>query len=162
YMPQFSNELATEPGWYDFTQARPQDPLCGPSRWSQFTGLTSAHHRMTCNLVTVACNTTGEPSYRSDINKTYLESLHQAGYWNAFIGKLINWSPCNKWETAKGISHVPAGIDDWHVAYRDSTLFNGNYSLIESDTGTNAVKVKYAKVAGDSDYGTYVLRDKEI
>jgi arylsulfatase A-like enzyme len=158
YQPWLSDQIRNEPGWYTFTQARAQDPMCGPSRWSQFTGLEAAHHRMTCNEIAPACATTGSPSYRSDRDRTYLAALAGVGYWNSYVGKFVNWYPCG-WELKSKTYQVPAGVSDWHAVKGIGMAFDGGYTLIESTTGAAATARQVPKVPGDSDYGTYVLRD---
>lgn len=160
YMPQFADRVASEPGWYTFTQARTQDPLCGPSRWGQLVGQTSIHHRATCNDASQTC---ANSTYPTDINRTYLAALHNAGYWNSFVGKFVNWYPCKFQKNANGTYKVPAGVNDWHVHRSgDGPFFNGPYDLIESSTGSNATLVHYVKQVGDADYGPYVERNKVL
>lgn len=161
YMPYLTNLVATEPGWYTFTQARAQDPLCGPSRWTLLTGLTSMRHGMTCNDIVDACSRSGEHSYQAARDRTMLEVIARAGYANSYIGKFENWYPCT-WEVLNRIYEVPAGVVDWHVPFKNHMLFEGGYSLIESDTGSAARKVAYPFQFGDADYGTYVIRDKGL
>jgi arylsulfatase A-like enzyme len=160
YMPLLGSRIANEAGWYSFTQARTQDPLCGPSRWGQLLGQTSIHHTLTCNDPTLACSNAG---YKKNINRTYLQALHNVGYWNSWVGKFLNWYPCSwqKNSTTKKYL-VPSGVDDWHGKGGNGTAFDGNYTLIESNTGANASAVLYPKVAGDSDYGPYVYRNKTL
>jgi arylsulfatase A-like enzyme len=171
FMPLMHEAVTTEAGWYVFTQARAQDPLCGPSRWGQFLGQTSAHHGMTCNDRTKvpatmqgqavsACAATAP--YRANRDKTYLAALRNAGYWNSYVGKSTNWYPCGS-DVVRPRVYAPfAGVDDWHVVYRQDTSLDGDFDLIESDTGRDAVKTHVAHVPGDSDYSAYVLRDKTL
>jgi len=159
FMPKFAQQLATGGGWYTFTKARAQDPLCGPSRWGQLIGQTSLHHGVSCNTATIACTSA---SYTGGIDKTYLAALKNAGYWNSWVGKLVNWYPCG-WETTAGpVYRVPAGVDDWHAFKGDGVAFNGAYSLIESTSGSNAHRIAYPTVGSDADYGPYVYRDKTL
>jgi arylsulfatase A-like enzyme len=117
---------------------------------------------MTCNQIKIACQTKGSPSYRSDVDRTYLQALKNAGYWNSWVGKFVNWYPCAKIDQKQGTYRVPGGVDDWHVTRANALLYNGNFDLIESETGANAVKVRVPRVGGDADYGTYVIRDKTM
>jgi arylsulfatase A-like enzyme len=158
YMPLLGQQLKTEGGWYTFTKARAQDPLCGPSRWGQLVGQTSIHHGLSCNDLILTCNDT---MYKTTVDKTYLAALKDAGYWNSWVGKFVNWYPC-PWQASSGVYQVPRGVDDWHAYMGDIVAFNGNYKFIESDTGTNAHKTSVLRVGSDADYGPYVLRDKTL
>jgi arylsulfatase A-like enzyme len=158
FMPLLGQQLNTESGWYTFTHARAQDPLCGPSRWGQLVGQTSIHHGLSCNDPTISCNSS---AYKQTIDKTYLAALKDAGYWNSWVGKFVNWYPCPS-QVTSGVYQVPRGVDDWHAYKGDIVAFNGNYNLIESDTGANAHKTSVPRVGSDADYGPYVLRDKTL
>lgn len=162
HMPLLVHRLSTEPGWQIFTQARPQDPLCGPSRMGQLVGLTSLHHRMSCNDLATACSTTAAGSWNALKDRTYFASVHDAGYWTSHSGKFLNWYPCHN-DINNTAIRVPQGFDDFHALFRGNIAFNGGYYTIDRSTSSGpAARHAHARVVGDSDYGTYVLRDATL
>lgn len=144
YMPQM-NARAQTAGWWNFTQAVANTPLCGPSRATFFTGQTVDHHKMNCNdPAGTVC-----PIYlnaRGNMMQTWMKS---AGYTTSLSGKWFNWYPCGQ-EAKKAKYAAPPGWDDWHGLASD-TAFDGNFKLVED----NQLK-KIERTADDSDYGTYI------
>jgi len=60
-----------------FTNAYITTPVCGPSRASILTGMYAHHHNVRTNQDTLW-------------RKTFVERLHQAGYYTGLVGKYLN------------------------------------------------------------------------
>jgi arylsulfatase A-like enzyme len=130
----------------------------------QLVGLTSIHHRMTCNDPVAACAATGPNTWASLRDATYFQSAHNAGYFTSHVGKLVNWYPCPTEVSKSGQYSIPSAIDDFHTLYRGNIAFDGGYATVDRSFTTPSrsygVKSTHPRVAlSDSDYGTYVLRD---
>lgn len=153
-MPRLAARLGSD-GWWTFTQAVSQDPLCGPARATLLTGLVSEHHHVTCNGKSAS---NGWPSdcqaYQDALLLQEWATVWAPTYRMSMIGSWFTFYPCSG-EGAGAGWPAPPGWDDWHAFSRAGQRYSP-FWLVE-----NGAETYFPAVTGtDADYSTYVLGER--
>jgi arylsulfatase A-like enzyme len=155
-MPRLMGRLGTD-GWWTFTQAISQDPLCGPARATLLTGLVSDHHKVTCNGKGASG---GWPSdcqaYKDALLLQEWMQIWAPAYTTSMVGSWFTFYPCSGEGSGAGWP-VPAGWDDWHAFSRAQQRYSPFY-LVEGGQ-----ERYFPAVSGtDDDYSTNVLAARAL
>jgi len=105
--------LESEPGFFEFSQAFNNNPLCCPARATFLTGLYSHHTGIE-----------GNAGRDFDPSATLATAFDDAGYETGLFGKYLNGYPWNL-----GEEHVPEGWDRWVAFTGNSTAAYYDYKL---------------------------------
>ncbi len=139
-MPATYSRLARE--GLTFTQMVVSTPVCGASRGSYFTGLSTHRHRMLANAGPYG-------PVRFDDTDTWATRLDDAGYRTAFLGKYTNGFT-DLWEPGVDEPIIPPGWDEFRTFNHPQSVPQTGFEMIE-----NGEVVSYD--TEDQPYSTDVL-----